>query len=313
MRAQPTLVDVGLRILDIPLMDERQQIYKIVGVLELRWHDPALAAADGRTARTLVESQAVTQLKKIWHPDVELDNESDPRKTENQVLIIGGDGHVEYQERFDAMLSSRLDLRRLPFDRQELRVVVQSFGLGEDQVVLVPTLGVTIADALGVSEWRALGVGAVQGHRDEGRLQQRYSEITYTVRVQRNPSFHVFAVLIPSVLIVLVSFTTFWYDPRQLNAIMGPGVASMLVLVALNFSVASFLPRISYVTLLNRFTLACYLFVFSGILLNVIAHRLDQQGRSPRAESLRVLARYLLPPAYLAIVAMLIGSAAWHA
>jgi hypothetical protein len=303
-------VEVGARVtvLDIPSLDERDGSFQVVGLLGLQWHDARARAG------TWVEDAAVRELSRIWHPDLEIDNEREPRKVENQVLIVRPDGAVRWQERFSARLAAEYDLHSLPFDRQTLPIVLQTFVPGADDeaagetrpppsggdgaegsIRLVPLDGSVLRHGLQLAEWKVDGL-EVLPHSVRRAASDHYSELVCNIAISRRPAFYFYAVVVPSLLVVLVSFSTLWFDPRQFNAIIGPGVSCMLVLIALNFTVSSYLPRVSYVTTLNRFSLQCYVFVFAGIVLNAYLHTIGEGERTIR---LRRAARLLLPLAFL--------------
>lgn len=285
-------VATRLVILDIPTVDEKDHSFNVVGLLEMVWKDPR--AKPG----VYVEHVAAAQLETMWHPDLEIDNEREPRKSENQILSVKADGTVTWQERFDARLSASFDLHRLPFDSQELPIILQTFTVADNtRVRLTPSPESHVKD-VSLSEWTVGGMH-VTSHAADRQEADRYSELQYSVAITRRPSFYFYAIVVPSVLVVLVSFTTLWYDPRQYNAIIGPGVSCMLVLIALSFTVTSYLPRVSYVTTLNRFSLQCYCFVFASIVVNALAHALSHNGDEARPQLIRRISRIMLPTAFV--------------
>ena len=297
-------VDVQTRIViqDIPSVNEKDHTFQLTGLLELQWQDPRVAPG------VYVEQQAEAALANIWHPDLEFDNERDPRKSENQVLTIREGGNVTWQERFDSQLSTSFDLRRLPFDEQHLNLILQTFSLDKGTIHLKAGAGSEISPEVVLPEWNVAGLTA-QEHLAERNEANRYSELLYTITIERRPGFYFYSIVIPSLLVVLVAFASLWYDRKQYNAIVGPGVSCMLVLIALSFTMSSYLPRVSYVTALSRFSLQCYVFVFLCIMANTVVHVAMHEGQDAQSNRLRKFFQILLPAGFVVSNAVIVVEA----
>ena len=78
-----------------------------------------------------------------------------------------------------------------------------------------------------------------------------YSTGTFTClaavfKMKRSPGYLVFSTYIPSVLIVVMSWISFWIPPESTPARVTLGVTSLLTLATLNTQTQQSLPPVSY-------------------------------------------------------------------
>ena len=121
--AHPLDVAVGLYIINVTAIDEVAEQFQIDGYLFARWVDPRLAyrpSGSEDLSRELRPDQ-------VWVPRLEMINAVTPRDRYDTILTVGSDGTINYVERCRVTLSSKFELRRFPFDRQVLKVIVHPF------------------------------------------------------------------------------------------------------------------------------------------------------------------------------------------
>ncbi len=134
----PTLVDLGLFIIQITEINVVENTFRLTGFLDLVWCDPRKAFDPekvGVKEEMFLEDAAALTLAEIWWPDIDFANEAAPREISNQELIIFSDGTLEYKEKFSAVLEARYDLRNFPFDEQTLEIEIESFAWNDEFLV----------------------------------------------------------------------------------------------------------------------------------------------------------------------------------
>ncbi|CAF1082655.1 unnamed protein product [Adineta ricciae] len=86
-------------------------------------------------------------------------------------------------------------------------------------------------------------------------------------------------------LIVILSFVSFWIDHKSVPARISVGLLTVLTVTTQSSGIRSQLPRVSYIKAIDVWMSACLVFVFAGLLeyalVNVIARKgeLKQQVR----------------------------------
>merc|ERR1719427_1703033 len=110
----------------------------------------------------------------------------------------------------------------------------------------------------------------VLGHRQrivEASLSSgNYSRLLADVQFDRALGYYVIQVYIPSSLIVVMSWVSFWLNRGAAPARVGLGVTTVLTMTTLINSVNTALPKISYVKSIDVYLAACFFMVFASLL-----------------------------------------------
>ncbi|CAF1341653.1 unnamed protein product, partial [Didymodactylos carnosus] len=105
------------------------------------------------------------------------------------------------------------------------------------------------------------------------------------LHLKRLFGYYLVQVYIPSMLIVILSFVSFWIDHKSVPARISVGLLTVLTVTTQSSGIRSQLPRVSYIKAIDVWMSACLVFVFAGLLeyalVNVIARKgeLKQQVR----------------------------------
>ena len=92
--------------------------------------------------------------------------------------------------------------------------------------------------------------------------------------------------MLPLTLLAIVPWAAFWFEPQALQPQISTCMASLIALVAFNFAVDFALPKLVYLTLIDRHALLGFGFVVASVAvvtaihLAVIRDRLPPPGRS---------------------------------
>ncbi|XP_035826071.1 gluClAc2 [Aplysia californica] len=95
--------------------------------------------------------------------------------------------------------------------------------------------------------------------------------------LKRDVGFYIIQVYVPSVLIVILSWVSFWLDIEAIPARISLGVLTVLTMTTQSSGARSSLPRVSYVKAIDVWMATCLFFVFASLLefayINVLARR----------------------------------------
>lgn len=300
---QPRTVRVGLRIRNIISIDEVKENWQLNGLLTAKWNDPSLRYRS--RGRAQINRELPTS---IWKPDFEFTNEEAATTFHFVDLYAQPDGTVTYTQRFTATLSTNSDLRRFPFDSQLLPIVVQASGDDLDSTILKPDSKSTALSKrpyAGVAQWRPVSLterlGIVAGSA------RGANDIEFDLRVQRNPKSYVLKFIVPLLLLVMISWVTFWLSHEEFKARdqLQSAVATLLIVVAFNITVSNLLPRTEYITYIDALLFTCFIFVIIAIGAIVLTHLLQINQSEKTALLVRRLSGVVLPVAFLITQAIL--------
>lgn len=245
-------------------------------------------------------------------PQTEVVNEVDRLHEANAGLWKQGDRCVRYT-RIRSTLSSPLNLRLFPFDRQKLTVQLSDNWLSSDMRYEDTPFIKGVDDAvLGqLSQWE---VGQQMSYQRESRLfkweegmwgGQRpfYDYATFGVTVRRHTTFHLTKFFLPLLIIVLVSITVFWVDPDDLASQVGIGVTCLLAAIAFQLAQASTLPEVAYLTLADLVFALSYLTIALALVESLYSNVLSRRGARERALRVDRICRVAFPAGFFLLVA----------
>ena len=116
--------------------------------------------------------------------------------------------------------------------------------------------------------------------------EERLVRIVQHLNAEREAGFFVTKVIVPLGLIVFMAATVFWVDPENIGPQLGTSTASVLTLIAFQFSLVRMLPPVSYLTRIDLFVLGAMILVFMTLAEAIYTSRITKDGR-PRESCLR--------------------------
>jgi hypothetical protein len=290
--ADPVAVEVGVMILDVFGIDGAQQTMSVDVAVRLRWTDPRLA---GR-------GDEIHSLDEIWHPVAIVFNNRSLR-VKNEDLVVDPEGRVDYVRRQIGDLSIAADLADFPFDRHEFAVQILLARLPSESIALTVDEEFSgRSEELTIPDWKIGSVQAVpevvRRPGSGGSLRQ----IDFRFPAERATGYYVWKLLFPFVLVVFMSWSVFWIDLGQLGPRLGLSTTSILTLIAYQFVLAGLVPRLSYLTRMDRFTVSSTALVFLALGEVILTSALVARERRELAVRWNRLARFVFPLVFLGIL-----------
>lgn len=299
----PREVLVGVNLTSIPEIQETSETFVAICYLHLRWQDPSLAF-EGKRPQVLIEEAALDRVKEMWRPDLQFANESSAAEVKRAVLSIHPDGTVDFDREFQVTLRSELDLHSFPFDRQVLQLELESFAYNAKEVRLVPEQ-VVLGRNVALAQWQP-GELSWSTAMVQDRLEaEDYHRLTISLEMTRNPGFYIWQVFVPLFFLIMIASTVFFLPAEDLADRINVIVTSLLTVVALSYAVHADLPKIAYLTAIDRLFIVAFVFLGAKILSMLLVKELmDSQPGFARTFDRR--ARWAFPGAYLLVNAAVI-------
>ena len=101
--------------------------------------------------------------------------------------------------------------------------------------------------------------------------------INIKIMVKRNINYFIFKIIIPVFLILSIVWSVMWIPPNQVESRLTTSIVGLLSLIAYNFVFNDDLPKLSYLTSLDRYVLLSYLFCAIPTFLTVYFSRLTKK------------------------------------
>ena len=292
-------VALGIYLIDFARINLREESFDMAGYLDTSWTDPTLTLADadrkGRTRRF--------RPGQIWAPALEFVNAVEQVVTERDGdLYVADDGRVTQRVRFSHKFQSPLKLKRFPFDAQTLSIAVTAFDpFARDlKLTIDPDRVGKLSDA-SVTDWEIRDVNArIEPIGPGGPAEERF---LFEVKVDRRSTYYVWRVLLPMTLLVIASWTVFYFDVANLQPQISTGLAILLSLVTFNYAIDFSLPKVAYLTFIDRYTLTSFAFVLAVIFTVSALHVVVRNQGAERAAQFQKRIRPVFPIAFAMAVA----------
>lgn len=296
-QAHPATIRVGITVRNLISVDEVKETWQIAGLLEANWQDPRLRFRS-KSAHAVFRDLPAS----LWKPEFEFANEVVPTNFRFVDFYALPDGTVEYTQAFTATLSTSLDLHRFPFDSQALPIVVQTSGDDLDRTVLKPDRRLNALPKRGYSRLSQWALLSVTEHTEEvPGSANAAAAVDFDLNVRRSPTSYVFKFIIPLLLLVMISWVTFWLSHKEFQTKdqLTSAVSTLLIIVAFTITASLLLPKTEYVTYIDALLFACFIFGMISIAAVVGTHFVQIRRSEEAALRVRRLAGIALPIAFI--------------
>ncbi|MGD9346480.1 MAG: hypothetical protein PVH84_11485 [Candidatus Aminicenantes bacterium] len=295
----PTKVYIGLYLLDLISIDDVNQSFTADVFAMVRWNDPRLALKNPSESQILRNFD----LEEIWHPMTYIINQRRISRQLDNIFRVDPAGNVQYIQRFLGDFSCPLDFKDFPFDKQKLALQVVSFRYGPEEVEFVLDQKRTgRRGQLSLVGW-FIGQGQSEVTTEYLQVQDRHlARVDFMLDVKRQRPFYIIKALIPLILIIFMAWSVFFIDPSVIGPQIGIPTSSVFALILFNHRMSALLPRVSYLTRIDRFILFSIILVFITLGESVITATLAQKEKKELALKIDHWSRYLYLLLFVAVL-----------
>ncbi|XP_060531628.1 gamma-aminobutyric acid receptor subunit beta-like isoform X2 [Cylas formicarius] len=265
----PVDVGVTMYVLSISSVSEVLMDFTLDFYFRQFWTDPRLAFQKKPHVEMLsVGSEFISN---IWVPDTFFVNEKTSSfhkaTTSNEFIRIHHSGSITRSLRLTITASCPMNLEYFPMDRQLCHIEIESFGYTMRDIRYKWNEG---PNSVGVSNEVSLPQFKVLGHRQRAMeislTTGNYSRLACEIQFVRSMGYYLIQIYIPSGLIVIISWVSFWLNRNATPARVNLGVTTVLTMTTLMSSTNAALPKISYVKSIDIYLGTCFVMVFASLL-----------------------------------------------
>ena len=200
-----------------------------------------------------------------------------------------------------ARIKTDFDLKKFPFDEQELKIeFFTPYGIdyNDDKNYAKPFVTIfqvrssVYIDILNyknnnfLKEWSVVDT-KVENFIKREKTTSNYERdkvveliedrINVKLLVKRNINYFIFKIIIPVFLILAISWSVMWIPPNQVESRLTTSIVALLALIAYNFVFNEDIPKLSYLTSLDRYILLSYLFCAIPTFLTIYFSRITKK------------------------------------
>ncbi|XP_056439935.1 gamma-aminobutyric acid receptor subunit rho-3-like [Gadus chalcogrammus] len=264
--AVPVGIDVQVESIDS--ISEVNMDFTMTLYLRHYWKDARLAFPSRNNRSRTFDGRLV---RKIWVPDVFFVHSKrsfiHDTTMDNIMLRIAPDGNILYSVRITVTALCSMDFSSFPLDTQNCSLELESYAYNENDLMLYWKNGNNSlrTDDIVLSQFFIEEFQSSYGlafYSSTGWYNRLY--IHFILR--RHIFFFMLQAYFPTMLMVLLSWVSFWIDRRAVPARVSLGMTTVLTMSTIITGVSSSMPQVSYVKAVDIYLWTSFLFVFLSVI-----------------------------------------------
>lgn len=282
-----TVVEVNMKVLAIFSVDVRTMDYYIDALLRQTWTDPRLAWQYVKDFANFTQPLVSPNLKdELWLPDLFFRNGKDgylhKMTLPNYLIRVHPDGKVLYSQKITMRFSCQMDLQTFPMDAQYCHMNIGSYGytLSELKFAWQQVDAVEFSNNMQISEFNAPTHFTTTDCTSKSSTSTgNYTCLMAKFTLRRQLGSYLVTTYIPNILIIMVSWLSFYVSVDAAPARVPLGLLSLLGLLTQASSVTQNLPRVSYIKAIDLWLIFSIIFVIGVLVEYAIAITMLRQKR----------------------------------
>ncbi|CAI4224613.1 unnamed protein product [Auanema sp. JU1783] len=263
---RPTVVYIQMYIEGMSSFRAQTMDFQVDIYFQQKWEDNRLR--HNNTKRILVKDPKLFNL--LWHPDIYFANARTASFHDitmpNFLVWIYPNGTVWYDCRISLTVLCMQNLARYPLDSQNCGLRILSYAYDIEQLQI---------------QWN--GISPVEVNEEIRMPDMRLRNISFLIRndtyatgiwscawaefsVDREIMHHIIQSYVPTALIVVISWFSFWLDVEAVPGRISLSITTLLTLATQSSAARMALPQASYVKAIDVWMGACMTFVFSAMI-----------------------------------------------
>ncbi|XP_045067366.1 gamma-aminobutyric acid receptor subunit pi-like [Coregonus clupeaformis] len=269
----PVTVGMSLDIASIDTISEINMDYTATIFLRQRWTDERLVfegnkslSLDGRLVELLwVPDTFIVDSKKSFLHDITV---------ENRLIRIFPNGTVLYALRITTTVACNMDLTKYPMDKQTCTLQLESWGYNINDVMFYWTRGnesVSGLDTLRLAQYTVEDhyTSASEAIYETGH----YPKLIFHFELKRSILYFILETYVPSSLLVVLSWVSFWISQSSVPARICIGVTTVLTMTTLMMGARTSLPNANcFIKAIDVYLGICFSFIFGALIEYAVAH-----------------------------------------
>uniref|UniRef100_A0A673XKM1 Gamma-aminobutyric acid type A receptor subunit beta2 n=1 Tax=Salmo trutta TaxID=8032 RepID=A0A673XKM1_SALTR len=280
----PVGVGMNIDIASIDMVSEVNMDYTLTMYFQQAWRDKRLSYSEIPLNLTL-DNRVADQL---WVPDTYFLNDKKSFvhgvTVKNRMIRLHPDGTVLYSLRITTTAACMMDLRRYPLDEQNCTLEIESYGYTTDDIEFYWRGGhnaVTGVERIELPQFSIVDHKLIS--KNVVFSTGSYPRLSLSFKLKRNIGYFILQTYMPSILITILSWVSFWINYDASAARVALGITTVLTMTTINTHLRETLPKIPYVKAIDMYLMGCFVFVFLALLEYALVNYIFF-GRGPQRQ-----------------------------
>ncbi|XP_041973405.1 gamma-aminobutyric acid receptor subunit alpha-2 [Aricia agestis] len=277
-KGYPTVVQTNILIRSMGPVSELDMDYSMDCYFRQYWRDTRLSFLG--PIRSL--SLSIKMLERIWRPDTYFYNGKHSYvhtiTVPNKLLRISQHGDILYSMRLTIKAKCPMELRNFPMDRQSCPLILGSYAYSNQQLVYQwqNAESVTFVPGMTLSQFDLISFP--YRNFTFTRREGDFSVLQVSFNLQRHTGYFLIQVYVPCILIVVLSWVSFWIHREATSDRVGLGITTVLTLSTISLDSRTDLPKVRYATALDWFLLMSFFYCIATLLEFAGVHYFTKVG-----------------------------------
>uniref|UniRef100_A0A8C6FMA0 GABA(C) receptor n=1 Tax=Moschus moschiferus TaxID=68415 RepID=A0A8C6FMA0_MOSMO len=265
----PVPVGIDVQVESIDSISEVDMDFTMTFYLRHYWKDERLAFPS-KTNKSMTFDHRL--IEKIWVPDIFFVHSKrsfiHDTTVENIMLRVHPDGNVLFSVRITVSAMCFMDFSRFPLDTQNCSLELESYAYNEEDLMLYWKHGnksLNTDEHISLSQFFIEEFSASSGFAFYSSTGW-YNRLFINFVLRRHIFFFVLQTYFPAMLMVMLSWVSFWIDRRAVPARVSLGITTVLTMSTILSGVSASMPQVSYIKAVDVYLWVSSLFVFLSVI-----------------------------------------------
>ncbi|XP_062931902.1 gamma-aminobutyric acid receptor subunit rho-3 [Cynocephalus volans] len=265
----PVPVGVDVHIESIDSISEVNMDFTMTFYLRHYWKDERLSFPSTTNKSMTFDHRLI---KKIWMPDIFFVHSKrsfiHDTTMENIMLRVHPDGNVLLSVRITVSAMCFMDFSKFPLDTQSCSLELESYAYNEEDLILYWKHGnksLNTEEHISLSQFFVEDFSASSGLAFYSSTGW-YNRLFINFVLRRHIFFFVLQTYFPAMLMVMLSWVSFWIDRRAVPARVSLGMTTVLTMSTIITGMSASMPQVSYVKAVDVYLWVSSLFVLLSVI-----------------------------------------------
>merc|ERR1711962_1630292 len=255
-------------VMSLDTIDESSMTYTCDVFFAQSWKDNRLRLPDNMTSEYRL--LPIEWLTEIWRPDSFFKNAKSvtfqTMTIPNHYIWLWKDKTILYMVKLTLVLSCPMHFKNYPHDTQTCNLEIESISHTTDDLVFIwdPQMPLDVDKGIELPQLELIST-----KNDDCTTEYSTGKFTcleVVFKFKRRLGYYLFHTYVPTCLIVIMSWISFWIKPEAVPARVTLGVTSLLTLSTQLANSQKSLPPVSYIKAIDVFMSSCMIFVFLSLM-----------------------------------------------
>ncbi|XP_056641890.1 gamma-aminobutyric acid receptor alpha-like isoform X1 [Diorhabda sublineata] len=277
-RNGPTVVQTNILIRSMGPISELDMEYSMDCYFRQYWRDQRLSFLGPIKSLSL----SIKMLERIWRPDTYFYNGKNSYvhtiTVPNKLLRISRDGDILYSMRLTIKAKCPMELKSFPMDRQSCPLIFGSYAYTSKDLIYLWQNGDSVNFVSGMTLSQFDLISSPYRNITINRREGEFSVLEVSFNLQRHTGYFLIQVYVPCILIVVLSWVSFWIHREATSDRVGLGITTVLTMSTISLDSRTDLPKVRYATALDWFLLMSFFYCIATLLEFAGVHYFTKVG-----------------------------------